>query len=43
MKLQDQPTQAARINNDDLIVNYLTSIAGAIKIAAQIFDKPVYR
>ena len=43
MKLQDQPTQTARINNDDLIVNYLTGIAGAVKIATQIFDKPVYR
>ena len=42
MKFQDQSAQAARINNDDFIVNYLTGVAGAIKIAAQIFDKPVY-
>jgi len=43
MEFQDQPAQAARINNNDLIVNYLAGIAGAIKIATQIFDKPVYR
>jgi len=42
MKLQDQSTQTARVNNNDLIINYLAGIAGAVKIAAQIFDKSVY-
>jgi hypothetical protein len=42
MKFQDQSAQATRINNNNLIVNYLTGIAGAVKITAQVFDKPVY-
>ena len=42
MKLQDKPAQTARIDNNSFIINHCAGIAGAVKVTAQVFNKPVY-
>jgi hypothetical protein len=42
MKLQDKAPQASRIDNNGFIINHRTGIAGAVKVTAEVFNKPVY-
>jgi hypothetical protein len=42
MKLQDKAAQTARVDNNGFIINHSTGITGAVKVTAQVFNKPVY-